>query len=418
MRGVQGRQSAALSPPTPALCSPGRFAIPRKKACKTPAISTARIAANCACAMGSKSAAPPRGTSKASQKPPAAARPKPLAYSPRARAPRLQAAQAAIDAAKPPAPLQRSRRIPLIGASLVGAGIAFYIASATYSVLNPYQPAHPVPADVSDRYDAYAARFDEDVGSTEKTIGIDRLRRKLVSQAHGDVLEVSAGTGRNTAFYDWGKVRTLVLLDQSAPMLEVAKKKWEELKKEKEERNKSMVGLREKIGSVEFRAQSALEPIKGPTDSKAMARGQEAGKFDTIVQTMGLCSTPQPEKLLQRMGEILKRDGKILLLEHGRGTHDWLNNILDKAAPGHADKHGCWWNKDIGAIVDKSGLEVAKISRPWYHFGTTWWVELRKSEKAEAEAAQRRTSAGGVSQRGGTDDAPPAKSSWWGGWRS
>jgi len=48
---------------------------------------------------------------------------------------------------------------------------------------------------------------------------------------------------------------------------------------------------------------------------------------------------------------------------------------LDNNAPAHADKHGCWWNKDIQKIVEESELEVIEIKR--YHLGTTWWVELR-----------------------------------------
>lgn len=378
--------------------------------------------------MGSKSATPPPPLpwagkpSKKKQPPkpsatqpkPSATQPKPLAFTPRARAPRLPSPAAAIAAAQAasPPPNHRSRRIPLIGACFVGAGIAFYIASLGYSLANPYVPTHPVPADTSDRYDATAARFDEFVGGTEKGIGINRLRKKMVSQARGDVLEVSAGTGRNTSFYDWGRVRSLVLLDRSGPMLEVARRKWEEERTEREKKSKAMVGVREKIGDVEFRAQSALERIEGPKGVKADSKDGEAGKFDTIVQTMGLCSTSEPEKLLQRMAEVVKRDGKILLLEHGKASYDWLNNFLDKAAPGHADKHGCWWNKDIGAIVEKSGLEVVQISRPWYHLGTTWWVELRRDLKAEAEAE---TATRGLPASGAL---PSGKSSWWGVWRS
>ncbi|OJD40000.1 ubiquinone menaquinone biosynthesis-related protein [Diplodia corticola] len=380
--------------------------------------------------MGSKSAASPpppppkKGPTKASKASKAPKTPKassntktakPLAYTPRSHPPRLKAVQATIDAQKPPPPLARSRRIPLIGACFVGAGIAFYFASVGYSMLHPYQPQHAVPADASDRFDRTAATYDEDIGATEKTLGLDRLRRKLVSAASGDVLEVSAGTGRNTRFYDWGKVRSLVLLDQSAPMLEVAREKWEELKREKEMRNKNMVGLTEKIGSVDFRVQSAFEPIAGPKLEKAPTNAEEAGKFDTIVQTMGLCSTSQPEKLLQHMDEVLKKDGKILLLEHGKASHDWLNSFLDKAAAGHADKHGCWWNKDIGAIVESSGLEVVQISRPWYHFGTTWWVELRKNQKVQAEMAMRNSLERESQQRDGTE-AEAGKGGWFGGW--
>ncbi len=98
--------------------------------------------------------------------------------------------------------------------------------------------------------------------------------------------------------------------------------------------------------------------------------------FDTIIQTNGLCSTSQPAKLLSHLGSIVNpTNGKILLMEHGRGHYDWINRILDNSAPAHADKHGCWWNKDIAKILDDSGLEVVRVKR--YHFGTTWCIELR-----------------------------------------
>ena len=91
---------------------------------------------------------------------------------------------------------------------------------------------------------------------------------------------------------------------------------------------------------------------------------------------MGLCSTPEPSALLTHLGSITNpNDGRILLLEHGRSHYAWLNRILDKTAPGHADKHGCWWNRDIGKIVEDSGLDIIEIKR--YHFGTTWWIELQ-----------------------------------------
>ncbi|KAK8195032.1 S-adenosyl-L-methionine-dependent methyltransferase, partial [Phyllosticta capitalensis] len=197
-------------------------------------------------------------------------------------------------------------------------------------------------------YDSTAKTYDETVGASEKSIGVDRLRRKLVGQAEGHVLEVSAGTGPSLAHYNFKKVRSLTLLDQSAPMLEIARQK----------------------------VQSALDPIEGPKYAKD-EKVDEPGKFDTVVQAHGLCSTAQPERLLQRLGEVVKRDGRILLLEHGHGFFGWLNLSLDLNAPMRADKYGCWWNKDIGALVRNSGLEIVKISRPWYHLGTTWWIELR-----------------------------------------
>lgn len=67
-----------------------------------------------------------------------------------------------------------------------------------------------------------------------------------------------------------------------------------------------------------------------------------------------------------------KPDGKILLLEHGRGYFDFMNNALDDDAHAHAAKWGCWWNRPIGELVDESTLEVESTSR--WHFGTTWMI--------------------------------------------
>ena len=121
-----------------------------------------------------------------------------------------------------------------------------------------------------------------------------------------------------------------------------------------------------KYKACRFVVQSALDPIDAPS-----------GKFDTILQTMGLCSTANPVQTLQHLGTLVNADsGRILLLEHGRSHYDWLNRLLDNSAPSHADKFGCWWNKNIGQIVEQSGLEVVRMKR--YHFGTTWWFELKR----------------------------------------
>lgn len=118
------------------------------------------------------------------------------------------------------------------------------------------------------------------------------------------------------------------------------------------------------------------------------------GTYDTIIQTFGLCSTPNPVSLLNNLGRLCKKtsptgnsrssgdesdnahaDGQILLLEHGRSHYNWMNAILDASAQQHADKYGCWYNRDIGKIVENSELEVVSIRR--FHLGTTWEVVLR-----------------------------------------
>lgn len=108
--------------------------------------------------------------------------------------------------------------------------------------------------------------------------------------------------------------------------------------------------------------------------------------YDTILQNFGLCSVGSPQRLLATMAAALRpHSGRIYLLEHGRsGSHAWLDGLLDRFAPSHFRRYGCWWNRDIEALVrqaerDVPGLEVVRIERPlpWRQGGTLLLVELR-----------------------------------------
>ena len=90
--------------------------------------------------------------------------------------------------------------------------------------------------------------------------------------------------------------------------------------------------------------------------------------FDTVVQTFGLCSESDPAVALREICRVCKPDGRVLLLEHGRsGYFSWLNSILDDAAPAHAAKWGCWWNKDIESLLAAAGLRMESYHT--WHFG-------------------------------------------------
>jgi methyltransferase OMS1 len=223
------------------------------------------------------------------------------------------------------------------------------------------------------------------------------LRRKLVSRAHGDVLEVSIGTGRNLDYYDWqfagqgqsktakkggkeGLIRSFTAIDKSADMLEVAHDKFAHL-------FPGTTGVRWVVGDAEREIPSPLR------SSDERSGNLVNGKYDTVIQTMGLCSVGDPVRLLRSLGTVVKEeDGRILLLEHGRGRWKWLNDALDRFAERHAEKFGCWWNRDMEEIVKESGLEVVDMRSIWWHGGTTWWIELKKPKEKmskENESTQR-----------------------------
>lgn len=211
---------------------------------------------------------------------------------------------------------------------------------------------------------------------------LDKRRKQLVQEANGHILEVSCGTGRNIKHFDLRDrgtaivrnrrrkhdIESLTLVDKSRPMLDIARQKfaeeWPDFKR---------------VRFVVADASSLTDLPPAPP----------AG-YDTIVQTMGLCSTTDPVALLKCLAACCRKPtsdhegGKILLLEHGRGYYDWLNRYLDESAPHHADRYGCWWNRDLGQILDQSGLEVVNVKR--YHLGTTWAIELKPSRGEEKRA--------------------------------
>ncbi|GAB7363099.1 hypothetical protein MBLNU230_g3390t1 [Neophaeotheca triangularis] len=281
------------------------------------------------------------------------------------------------------------RAFPWIVASLFAGGMSFYLVRIFQALNQPCNNPDVAKLDrqkdVSSRYEEIADNFDSEVGFSEFLMGINGIRKKLAKQCSGHVLEASCGTGRNLGYYDISKgadVDSLTFVDLSPTMVELCKKKWDALHGNAIKAHQADVSRSNfKPGlSIRFLTGSALGPMP-------LAPADKAGKkYDTIIQTMGLCSTPDPAALLVNLAAHLDASNpkaRILLLEHGRSSRDWLNRALDSSAEKHAEIHGCWFNREIGDIVDeaaaRTGLEVVKEKRR--HFGTTSIIELKPGQK-------------------------------------
>lgn len=317
-------------------------------------------------------------------------------------------------------PSKRSRgKFAPIVLSFFAVGLGFYITQLLIVARQPCK--HPEihnldqQKDVAARYDETADGFDSEVGSSEALMGINSIRKRLSKQCKGHVLEVSCGTGRNIGYYPLhpgSEIDSLTFLDLSAQMVSVCKKKWLALYPASTTTTQSF----KPNLAIRFSVSSALESMPpAPTTSENNSKG----KYTTILQTMGLCSTPHPHALLLNLAshlDLSNPDSRILLLEHGRSDYAWLNNILDNAAQKHAEIHGCWFNRDIGAMVEaaakESGLEIVGERRK--HLGTTWVFELKPSLKAVEEARGNE----GKKVEGGkvVEAAPSSESAGWKGW--
>lgn len=206
----------------------------------------------------------------------------------------------------------------------------------------------------NDQYSCIANCYDASTERDEFYLGISFLRRILLHyHAHGDVLEVGAGTGRNLSLYPSARVRRVLLTDQSDPML-----------------HKAMHKIRDQEKKHNNKIQYAVRTLNAETLTLPNAA------FDTVVDTFGLCSYNHPVQVLNEMARVCKPTGKILLLEHGRShTYSFVTRHLDANAEQHAANWGCVWNRDLDQILDAADVDVEILSR--YHFDTTYYVVCR-----------------------------------------
>eukprot|EP00890_Picochlorum_soloecismus_P006603 jgi/Picsp_1/768/NSC_04257-R1_protein integral to the mitochondrial membrane len=279
---------------------------------------------------------------------------------------------------------------------LKGALVYFAGTSAAYIYLRKQQDtSHALSEIVWDdaksctTFNRVASKYDRDIGWDETFMGLLLLRRFLVGKAEGHVLEVSAGTGRNLKYYDPSKVKSLTVTDRAREMLLEAKDKLgtvsidgvrlaladvQSLSGDTGRKENSKIGEETAEKKKEEEEEEEETPF-GPALRHFATFQQEC--FDSVVDTFGLCSCSDPVKALSEIVRVTKPGGKILLLEHGIGSWEFINVMLNKQASDHCTKWGCEWNRDVLKLVQSvPGIEVESIKR--WHFGTTYVIHARK----------------------------------------
>jgi methyltransferase OMS1, mitochondrial len=222
-------------------------------------------------------------------------------------------------------------------------------------------------------FDSLSPSYDSKLNTEEFVMGLSGRRKKLMSSVHGDVLEVSAGSGRNLPYLGQAKDMTsYTACDASHGMIDVLKAKCA--------KNEACKLLMSKncFNAVEARS----EKLPFPDNS-----------FDTVVDCFGLCSVSDPEGALKEMRRILRPGGKMILLEHGlTGKRAFIDDYLHKHALGHVRNWGCFWNRPIPEYVAKlenppagddhsssnSNIMMKIESESRFGFGTNYLYSLRK----------------------------------------
>jgi ubiquinone/menaquinone biosynthesis C-methylase UbiE len=202
--------------------------------------------------------------------------------------------------------------------------------------MNPDRSAAPNTRqeEIRRKYNQFARWYDLVEGVPE-VCGISQLRRELLRRASGQVLEVAVGTGKNLRYYP--KSCQIISLDLSPAMLAKARKRADRL------------GL-----NVTLREMDA-ETLAFPDHS-----------FDTVVDTLALCTFPNPVVVLREMARVCRSDGRVLLLEHGRSDRQWLGGWQDRHAGSHAKRLCCHWNREPLDLLRQAGLTLSAARRTFF----------------------------------------------------
>jgi len=161
------------------------------------------------------------------------------------------------------------------------------------------------------------------------------LRAAWIPKARGEVLEVGIGSGLNLPFYS-PEVTRVFGVEPSAALQQMARKRAIETPLK-----------------VEFLAQSAEEFL--PLD---------AGSIDTVVLTWTLCSIPNAAQALDQAKRVLKPDGRMIFLEHGRAPDRGVAVWQDRITPiWRRIGGGCHLNRCIDSLIAEAGFRITELRK-------------------------------------------------------
>jgi ubiquinone/menaquinone biosynthesis C-methylase UbiE len=177
------------------------------------------------------------------------------------------------------------------------------------------------------RYNRIAQFYDQLEAMMEKK-QIEEWRGLIWRQARGKVLEVGVGTGKNIPYYPQNTGITAI--DFSEKMLEKAREKAIFYNK-----------------TVDLRLMD-IQQLEFPDET-----------FDMAITTFVFCSVPDPVKGLHEMKRVLKKGGRIMMMEHVRSEKTWLGLAMDLINPLIVRISGANINRKTFENLRSAGLPVA-----------------------------------------------------------
>jgi len=157
-----------------------------------------------------------------------------------------------------------------------------------------------------------------------------RLRRRMFPPLSGDVLEVGIGTGINLPLY--GPDVRVTGCDVSEEMLTAA----------------TLRRTRVPVSLLQANVQHL--PFAD-------------GRFDVVTASLAFCSVTDPVQGLAEARRVLRPGGRLVLLEHTRGSGlgAWLTDVFHPVWK--AWSRECHLNRETVQAVAKTGFEIQRVER-------------------------------------------------------
>jgi ubiquinone/menaquinone biosynthesis C-methylase UbiE len=185
--------------------------------------------------------------------------------------------------------------------------------------------------DMSLRSTLFAATYDRMSRKSEEA-GLRALRRALLADATGRVLEIGAGTGANLPWYDVS-IESLVVTEPEPPMLR-------------------------RLQRTAREHAPYAQVLRAPAEDLPF----EDASFDTVVSTLVLCGVDDQPRAVREARRVLRPGGRLLFLEHVRADDPALARLQDRMNWLNRVVVGCDCNRPTLATIEAE-FGVSRLER-------------------------------------------------------
>jgi ubiquinone/menaquinone biosynthesis C-methylase UbiE len=170
-------------------------------------------------------------------------------------------------------------------------------------------------------YDRFQARMEREF--------FGEIRRDMLAEATGRVLEIGSGTGANLEHYP-RSIEELVCTEPEEPMAR---------------------RLREKAAGSGL----PVSVVETPAERLPF----EDASFDTAVAALVLCTVTDPDRAMAEIARVLRPGGRFIFMEHVRATDPGLARWQDRLHPLWLRfGHGCHCNRATYETIEGSPLRI------------------------------------------------------------